>query len=159
MLNLCFISFYLQINYNGHITFSGPYNDHSPKPLNETGRNIFGVYFSDNALYRPNGLLHYRITQDTTDLAKAKSWIDEQLSPDSNSFIIQYCIVATWENVKYYVRNASHENRPDTQQENTYQLILCTNGVEGHVIYQYYKLEWAKSQDKDTNYATVRLDL
>ena len=117
--------------------------------MNETRRSIFGIYFSDNDLRRPNGLLHYRFTTDQNDISKAKQIINQQ---GFSSFNPEYCIVSTWENVKYFVIN--NRDSPTLQQENTYQLILCSDGQESQPIYQYYKIEWSRSQ-VNSNHATV----
>lgn len=117
--------------------------------MNKTRRNIFATYFSDNDLRRPNGLLYYRFTTDQSDLSKAKQIINQQ---GFLSFNPEYCIVSTWENVKYFVIN--DRDNLNLQQENTYQLILCSDGQDTQPIYQYYKIEWSRSE-VNSNHATV----
>lgn len=140
----------IYINLNGHLTFGSSFKDFSPEQLNTTGRDIIAVYYSDNDLRRSNGLLHYRFTTDSTDLSTANILIRRE---GFSSFSAQYCIVATWENVKYYIRTAADRANPNFQQENTYQVVVCTDGTQGHTIFHYNKLQWSRSQDTSTKQA------
>lgn len=144
------------INYNGHVTFGAAFNAYDPLLFNSTSQSnpIFNVFFSDNDLRRSPGLLYHRLSTRQSDLNFADSLIRGR---GYTNFQSKYCIIATWEDIKYYIRNENSRSDPNLQQENTYQLALCTDGVDGHYIYHYHKLEWARSQDTSTNFATVGL--
>lgn len=143
------------INYNGHVTFGAQFKAFDPFMVNSTDPNInaiFNVYFSDNDLRRPNGLLYYRLSQRNDDLTKANNLIR---SKGFTTFTSTYCLIATWDNLRYYISDRNQRENPIYSEENTYQLVLCTDGNDGHYIYHYNKLEWTRSQDTTTNFATV----
>jgi len=71
------------------------------------------------------------------------------------TFSSTYCIIATWDKLRYYIRDPAQRDNVNFREENTYQGILCTDGQTGHPIYQYRSMEWSRSQDEETNFATV----
>lgn len=148
---------FLKINYNGHVTFGTNYNNFNPFTINSTSPTvlaIFAPYFSDNDLRRTPSVLQYRLTTNPIDLNLANTLIRGQ---GFTTFTSSYCVIATWENLKYYVSDANQRNNPSFNEQNTYQAALCTDGTDGHVIYHYLKMQWARSQDTSTNFATVSI--
>lgn len=154
---LLFVFTNWQINYNGHITFGARHGSFdpttaAPSRLAAGVTAMFNVFFSDNDLRRPNGQMYYRFSNVAADLSKANNLIRGR---GFTTFSASYCLVATWEKVRFYVANENDRSKPETQPENTYQEILCTDGNDGHVIYQYQDMQWTRSQDPTTEFATV----
>ena len=147
--------FPFQVNFNGHITFGARWRTQDPFTVNTTSPSvlaIFNVFYSDNDPRRFPGLIYSRVTTRPEDLNLANSLIRGQ---GFTTFSSSYCIIATFENLKYYVADENERFDPAFFEQNTYQITLCTDGVDGHYIYQYNKLEWGRSQDITTNFATV----
>ena len=144
-----------QINYNGHITFGARHGSFDPTTVTRLAPGVtamFNVFYSDNDLRRPNGQMYYRLSQQSSDLNRANNLIRGR---GFTTFSASYCLIATWEKVKFYVAQEANRVLPETQMENTYQEILCTDGNDGHVIYQYQDMQWTRSQDPTTEFATV----
>ena len=148
-------NFIFQINFNGHVTFGAAHDKFDTFSVNATSSSvtaIFNVFFSDNDIRRPDGAFYHRLSSTVSDRSAADAIIRGR---GFTTFSSSYCLIVTWEKVKYYVSDASRRDLPQFQQENTYQEILCTDGNEGHVIYHYQDMQWTKSEDPSTNPATV----
>ena len=95
----------LQINDNGIISFNSRYNARTPLSLPLFGSPmIIAPYWADVDT-RGSGQVFYRQTNDPSLLARATSEIRAAFN-DSQNVTIRNLLIATWNRVGYYFRNA-----------------------------------------------------
>ena len=94
---------FTQINDNGVISFSSPYNVRTPLSLPLSGSDqIIAPYWAD-ADTRGIGQIFYRQSTDPSLLARVSREIKTALSL-THEIEIQHLLIATWDTVGYYYR-------------------------------------------------------
>ena len=83
-----------------------------------------------------------RNTTNSTLLETTRQQI-EQFYPDLSEYMPTLLIIATWDDVGHY--NSS------TEQTNTFQVLLITDGEKSFVIFLYSELQWTQPDPKPPN--------
>ena len=99
------ISFHIQINDNGVISFNSRYNVRTPLslPLSSSYR-IIAPYWADVDI-RGNGRIYYRQTSDPNLLARVANDIRSGFATSENVTVTNL-LIATWNVVGYYYYNS-----------------------------------------------------
>ena len=88
-----------------------------------------------------------RIATNSTLLETTRQQI-EQFYPDLSEYMPTLLIIATWDNVGHY--NSS------TEQTNTFQVLLITDGEKSFVMFLYSELQWTQPDPKPPNNYSIR---
>ena len=106
---LCYFCNTLQVNNNGDLTFNAPYSGYNPQPFPISGNPMIAPFFADVDT-RGTGKVWYRVTNDSTLLAKAVT--DTRPSLAGQNFAPMWLFIATWDHVGYYNNHTDKVNMP-----------------------------------------------
>ena len=106
-----------KVNDNGVISFNSPYNVRTPLSFPLSGTNqIIAPYWADVDT-RGAGQIFYRQSTDPNLLARASRELQTAL-PSSQNITITNLLIATWDEVGYYLQN-------DDKVMYTYNILGC----------------------------------
>ena len=90
-------------------------------------------------------LIFFKMCRNTTNstLLETTRQQIEQFYPDLSEYMPTLLIIATWDDVGHY--NSS------TEQTNTFQVLLITDGEKSFVIFLYSELQWTQPDPKPPN--------
>ena len=127
------------MNTHGIISFQSQFLDFTPDPLPFSSSPLILLFWADTDIRR-GGSIHYRETNDTDLLSSAL-----QLLPleQRSRFRPTSAFIATWNQVP--------QSDFPSDDINTYQAVLMTNGLASFVCFLYENIEWSTSLPHSDN--------
>ncbi len=89
------------MNTNGVLSFDAPVPDYSPDPFPISNSTLIAPFWADIDT-NGTGQISYRRTNDSDLLEQVKQEIQKDFE-DSRSFVPTTLLIATWDNVGYFV--------------------------------------------------------
>ncbi|PIN93180.1 hypothetical protein AB205_0035040 [Aquarana catesbeiana] len=123
---------YLYVNNHGLLSFSSPINQYIPQALPVAFGNPFLAIFWTDVDDRVAGDIYYRESTNSSLLSRATT--DIRTYFHGVNFTAQWVFVATWHRVVYYGSS--------TNQVNTFQAVLTTDGNQTFLMYNYDDIQW-----------------
>nr|XP_006816784.1 PREDICTED: sushi domain-containing protein 2-like [Saccoglossus kowalevskii] len=132
----------LYINTNGVISFDNSlreYDETRPKiPIRNDDEDgikytLIAPFWADVDL-NVGGYVHYRQVSDTVMLEEITDDVRRHFIAERD-FMAKWALIATWDRVKYHGSTSS--------EENTFQVVMTTDGRFSFISFIYERLEWA----------------
>ncbi|XP_069509272.1 alpha-tectorin-like isoform X2 [Ambystoma mexicanum] len=124
----------LYVGTNGLISFVMPVYVYRPAPLPQPGgTSVVAVFWADVDI-RVAGEIYYRQSNNSDLLKNATSDVNTYFP--GLSFTASWVFVATWDRVAYF----SSPSPPVV--ENTFQVVLISDGVLSFVLMNYERIQW-----------------
>ncbi|XP_078360279.1 protein mesh-like [Oculina patagonica] len=126
----------LFVNTNGVISFLVQVSQYTPDafPLGDN-RRLVAPFWAD-ADTRNGGDVFYRETTDPNLLQQATDDVTAAFV-DQRKFKATWLLIATWYEVAFFGASGDYTNN-----RNTFQAVLITNGRHSFVIFNYNKITW-----------------
>ena len=121
------------MNTHGVLSFRSEFLAYTPQalPFNSSVPLII-LFWSDTDI-RSGGNIYYRNVSDDETLRQAYSILIHNYTTSSSGFYPTSVFIATW--------SEAHQNAPESQN-NTYQVILMTDGETSYVCFLYEDIQW-----------------
>lgn len=131
------------VNFNGVVSLNS-LDDDSPDGF--TKNLVFAPLWSQDG-NTPNGKIFFRVLsqQDKTDADFDDAW---------NAIGNGYCAGGNCDATMFTFKNVA--NPANSEQKNTYQMIITSDGLSNHVYVNYHSLQWTPSDLKVGTYAAVQ---
>ncbi|XP_077989949.1 sushi domain-containing protein 2-like [Glandiceps talaboti] len=140
----------LYINTNGLLSFKNAistYDEANRIPIASQGEGseyiLIALYWSDIDLTL-SGNVYYRIDSNQQLLDQITDDINQHFVSERD-FVATWALVTTWDKVKYRGSTSTDEN--------TFQVVMTTDGRYSFVIIIYKQLDWSGSEPTDLVYA------
>ncbi|KAJ7394081.1 hypothetical protein OS493_003756 [Desmophyllum pertusum] len=126
----------LYVHENGLISFGSSLKDQTPSAFPLSGKAHAAAPYWADVFTERGGRVWYRITTEEDIISRATRDVMRAF-PRYTRFNANWVVIVTWNEVTFYGASGSH-----TQNRNTFQVLIASDGFMSFAGYIYDKLTW-----------------